>query len=152
MLVGAPTDAMWAKACAALEAPELLDDPRFRTNAERCAHRDVLRQEIEARLASGTVAEWTARLEAAGCATAPINTLDVVLSDEQVLANDMVVESPTADGGSRRLLGLPFKLTETPGAAGAAPPSPGQHNRDVLGGQLGLSDDEIAALKAEGAI
>lgn len=152
ILLGAPTEAMWGKACAALEAPELEDDARFHDNAARCANRDALRDEIEARLKGRTVAEWTARLEAAGVATAPINTLDRILEDPQVLANDMVVDCPRDDGGSERLLGLPFKLTGTPGAPGTAPPRMGQHNREVLKEALGLSDDEIDALRAEGAI
>lgn len=152
VLLGAPTDAMWKKACAALEAPELLDDPRFQNNADRCAHREALRGEIECRLATATVETWIERLEAAGVATAPINTVDKILADPQVWANHMVVECVNAEGESERLLGLPFKLTGTPGDPGAAPPKLGQHNDEVLGGLLGLAPDEIDSLRAEGAI
>lgn len=152
IMIGAPTEAMWAKACAALGAEPLMADRRFKTNADRCANREALRQEIEARLAAETVAEWTRRLEAAGVATSPINTIDRILEDPQVLANDMVVDCPAPDGTSQRLIGLPFKLTETPGAPGAAPPRAGQHNREVLRERLGLTDADIDALEAEGAI
>jgi crotonobetainyl-CoA:carnitine CoA-transferase CaiB-like acyl-CoA transferase len=152
ILIGAPTEAMWKKACAVLGMSELEEDPRFRTNAVRCDNRDALREEIEARLASATITEWTERLEAGGVATSPINTIDTVLSDPQVLANNMIVDCPTPDGGSKPLLGLPFKLTETPGDPGAAPPAQGQHNREVLSEILGLSDADIDALVADGAI
>lgn len=152
VLIGAPTEAMWAKTCIALDAPELREDVRFATNPERCANRAALREEIERRLAAAPVAVWIGRLEAAGVATAPINTIDTILADPQVLANDMVVECPAADGSSQRLLGLPFKLTGTPGAPGAAPPKIGQHNREVLREMLGLEDAEIDALAKEGAI
>jgi len=152
IMIGAPTEAMWAKACSALELEGLRDDPRFRLNADRCANREALRTAIEARLAEKTVAEWTGLLEAAGVATSPINTIDRILADPQVLANEMVVDCPTPEGENRRLLGLPFKLTGTPGAPGAAPPKVGQHSREILSGDLGYSDAEIEALAKAGAI
>jgi crotonobetainyl-CoA:carnitine CoA-transferase CaiB-like acyl-CoA transferase len=98
------------------------------------------------------VADWLVRIENAGIATAPINSLDQVLQDEQVLANDMVIPAQRPDGSTVDLLGLPFKLSGTPGHPGAAPPEPGQHNEEVLGAYLGLSPEEVAALAAEGAI
>lgn len=152
VLIGAPTEAMWAKTCAVLNAPEFLSDPRFMTNRERCANRPALRTAIEAKLASGTVEEWSERLEAAGVATAPINTVDKVLADPQVIANDMIVECVEDTGKTRKLLGLPFKLTATPGAPGAAPPRAGQHNRQILGDMLGMTAAEIDALEASGAL
>lgn len=148
ILLGAPTEGMWKKACAAMEAPELLDDPRFDTNASRCRNSDALRAEIEARLAHRTTAEWSALLEAAGVATAPINTIDAVLADPQVLANDMVVDSPDDRGGRQTLLGLPFKLRETPGAPGAAPPRVGQHTMHVLTDILDMDPAEAARIAA----
>lgn len=152
IMLGAPTEAMWVKTCAALDANELLDDPRFTTNAERCANQEDLRIEIEKRLARGALAEWTVKLEAAGVATAPINTVDRVLADPQTLANNMVVSCAAADGSTQDLLGLPFKLTGTPGDPGKAPPKLGEHSREVLRDLLGLDDARIDALAAEGAI
>lgn len=152
IMLGAPTEPMWARACQALEAPELMEDPRFMTNPDRCANRDALRVEIEKRLAARTIADWTERLEAAGVATAPINTVDRVLADPQVLANDMVVDCPTPDGGVQKLIGLPFKLSETSGDPGAAPPTLGQHNEDVLMRDLGMTAVEVEALRKAGAI
>ncbi len=152
VLLGAPTEAMWRKACDALGAPELVQDPRFLTNADRCANRPALRQEIETRLQADDVAVWTERLEAAGVATAPINTVDRALDDPQTRANDMVVESTGPDGATQRLVGLPFKLSQTPGAPGAAPPTLGQDARKVFRDLAGLSDAEIDRLAADGAI
>lgn len=152
VLLGAPTDAMWRKACDALGAPELVEDPRFLTNVDRCANRPALRDEIEARLGTDDVVAWTARLEAAGVATAPINTVDRAIDDPQTRANDMVVESKGADGKVQRLVGLPFKLSATPGAPGVAPPTLGQDTRKVFRELAGLSDAEIDRLAADGAI
>ena len=152
LMLGAPTQAMWVKTCAALGAPELADDPSFKTNALRCDNRDALRSKIELRLATRNVDEWIVILEDIGVATAPINTIDKVLNDPQVRANNMVVDCPTPDGDMVPLVGLPFKLTGTPGDSGAAPPAKGQHNREVFGGMLGLDDAAIDALIAAGAV
>ena len=152
LLVGAPSDAMWAKLCDVLDAAHLMDDPRYASNETRCQHDDALRADLEAILATEDVKTWTGRLEDAGVATAPMNRLDQVLQDEQVLANDMVVTAARPDGSTVDLLGLPFKLSGTPGKPGAAPPEPGQHNEAVFADLLGLSQDDIEGLRKDGAI
>lgn len=152
LLIGAPSEAMWAKLCDVLDAPGLQDDPRYASNEKRCRHDDALRSDLEAILAGAPVKDWTGRLEAAGVATAPMNRLDQVLQDEQVLANDMVVPAARPDGSTVDLLGLPFKLSGTPGRPGAAPPEPGQHNESVFADYLGLSPKDIQALRDSGAI
>ncbi len=152
LLVGAPSDAMWAKLCGVLGASHLMNDPRYASNETRCQHDDALRGDLETLLATADVRTWTDRLETAGVATAPMNRLDQVLQDEQVLANDMVVPAALPDGSTVNLLGLPFKLSGTPGKPGTAPPEPGQHNEMVLVEMLGLSPNEIQALQDEGAI
>ena len=152
LLVGAPSDAMWAKLCGVLGASHLMNDPRYASNETRCQHDEALRGDLETLLATADVRTWTDRLETAGVATAPMNRLDQVLQDEQVLANDMVVPAALPDGSTVNLLGLPFKLSGTPGQPGAPPPEPGQHNEMVLVEMLGLSPNEIQALQDEGAI
>ena len=152
LLVGAPSDAMWTKLCGVLGASHLMNDPRYASNETRCQHDEALRGDLETLLATADVRTWTDRLETAGVATAPMNRLDQVLQDEQVLANDMVVPAALPDGSTVNLLGLPFKLSGTPGKPGTAPPEPGQHNELVLVEMLGLSPNEIQALQDEGAI
>jgi crotonobetainyl-CoA:carnitine CoA-transferase CaiB-like acyl-CoA transferase len=152
LLVGAPSDAMWAKLCGVLGASHLMNDPRYASNETRCQHDEALRGDLETLLATADVRTWTDRLETAGVATAPMNRLDQVLQDEQVLANDMVVPAALPDGSTVNLLGLPFKLSGTPGKPGTAPPEPGQHNEMLLVEMLGLSPNEIQALQDEGAI
>jgi crotonobetainyl-CoA:carnitine CoA-transferase CaiB-like acyl-CoA transferase len=152
MLIGAASDLMWGRLCDVLGAPQLKTDPRYVKNTDRCAHQPELRVEIESRLAARDVKDWLVQIENAGIATAPINSLDQVLQDEQVLANDMVIPAKRPDGSTVDLLGLPFKLSGTPGTPGAAPPEPGQHNAEVLGEYLGMSAEQVAALAAEGAI
>jgi len=152
IMIGSPTEGGWVKLCGVLGVPGLATDPRFRSNDDRCANLDALRVELETALAKQPMAHWLEAIEAAGLPVAPINTIDQVLNDPQVLANDMVVPSRTSDGQEVRLLGLPFKLSGTPGKPGAAPPRPGEHNVAVLGELLGMTEGDVRALEAGGAM
>ena len=152
ILIGAPAQNKWLLVCDVLEAPELATDERYASNESRCRHDADLRIDMEAKLVAQDVHTWLPQFESAGVATAPMNTIDQVLQDEQVLANDMVVPAKRPDGTTVDLLGLPFKLSGTPGKPGSAPPEPGQHNDSVFSKLLGLSISEIEALKDDGAI
>ena len=152
MMLGAPTDAAWAKLLTAMGDPESLHDSRFATNPDRCAHQEPLRDALEEILKAQPTRYWLPKLEGAGLPCAPINTVDQVMTDPQVLANDMVVPSTDENGRQVRLAGLPFKLSHTPGKPGAAPPRPGQHNREILTEVLGLSDLEVAGLAEKGVL
>ena len=152
LMMGAPTQLAWGKLCAALGSPAELAVDEFATNELRCQHEPELRDALEAMLARKPAAHWLALFEAAGLPCAPIQTVDQVMTDPQVLANDMVVASKGDDGEEVRLVGLPFKLSQTPGSPGAAPPRPGQHNHQVLVDLLGYTDAQIQQLKDEGAL
>lgn len=152
VLVGAANESGWRRICAALEVPEMAEEPRFATNADRVANRPALRSALEKILATRPAAEWIARFDAAGAVAAPIHTIDQVFAQEQVRANDMVVTVQDRENGALELLGLPFKLAGTPGEPGAAPPRLGEHTEQVLTEELGLSEADIAALRAAGAI
>jgi len=150
IMLGAPTARAWANLKEALGNPAALDDERFATNPLRCRHQDALREAIERVLAGHPASFWLPKLETAGLPCAPINTIDRVMTDPQVLANDMVVTSTSEDGREIRLLGLPFKLGATPGRPGSAPPRPGQHNAEILDELLGYDSDGIARLERDG--
>jgi crotonobetainyl-CoA:carnitine CoA-transferase CaiB-like acyl-CoA transferase len=152
ILIGAATQANWLTLCRTLKFEGLAGDPRYADNAARSANSDALRTDLEAILASATMDEWLGRLEVAGVPSAPINTVDRVLDHPQVRANGMVVSVPTADGGSMDLLGNPINFSATPGEVGAAPPSPGQHNVEVLGEVLGMSEAEVTKLAEDGVL
>ena len=152
ILIGAATQDNWENLCCALDAKGLSQDPRFVDNSARCSNAEELRTALEAILASAKMEDWLECLEAAGVPSAPINTLDQALNHPQVHANDMVVSTPMEDGSTMELLGIPVKLSATPGKPGTAPPSPGQHNADVLQEFLGLSEDEVAILDKRGVL
>jgi crotonobetainyl-CoA:carnitine CoA-transferase CaiB-like acyl-CoA transferase len=149
IMMGAPNDNAWTKLCRVLDAPHLLNNPLYATNKSRCEHPQAITAALEAILAGAPVRVWVDRLAAAGIACAPISTIDQVMAEEQVLANDMVVHAPTPDGRTIPLLGLPFKLSETPGKPGHAPPALGANTYDVLHRLLDLSTADLDALRSD---
>ena len=98
-----------------------------------------------------TRAEWTTALVPAGVPCGPVRAVDEVLADPQLAARDMVQHVDHATAGSISLLGIPIKLSATPGAIRRAPPTLGQDTVAVLL-ELGFSGEEIDALRASGAI
>jgi crotonobetainyl-CoA:carnitine CoA-transferase CaiB-like acyl-CoA transferase len=152
LIIGAGNERLWKAFCEVIGAPEWADDPRFESNVKRVEHREDLVALIEERLQAGTRDRWIAAFAAAGLPTGPINTVDQVFQDPQVLHRGMVqeVEHPTA--GRVKLVGIPVKFSATPGTIALPPPLLGQHTDEVLGGLLGLDAAALAALRSEGAI
>ena len=147
---GGANQSNWERLARVLGAPEWLADERFRTNGDRMKHLDALVPLMNAKLEQGTVREWIARLETEGVPCGPINSIAQMLDDPQTKARDMVVELEHRKAGKTRALGLPIKLSATPGRVSRAAPTYGQHTREVLG-EFGFSAAEIEALIASGA-
>ena len=117
----------WADFCGVVETPELVEDPRFRTNGDRIANLEILEPILAARFATRTVDEWVRRMRAVGLPAAPINALDAVLRDPQVRARELVVDVAHPDGGTYEAIGMPIKLSETPLSIRRGPPRLGEH-------------------------
>jgi len=149
--IGGANQANWERIAGVIGMPELVADTRFKTNADRMAHKPQLAELIAARTRTRPSAEWIRELESAGVPVGPINKIGEMLSDPQVLARRMVVEVEHPKAGTVKALGLPIKLSETPGSVRRAAPLLGQHTREVLG-SLGYSEPEIQALERAGAV
>jgi len=149
--VAVGSEAIWARFTAAIGAPHLAADPRFRTNADRVEHREALIPLLEAVFVTRTMAEWTQTLEAAGVPAGPIYQLSDLFSDPQVHHRRMVVEIDHPRAGRIKQTGVPIKLSQTPGRIASPPPMLGQHTEAILR-ELGCTDAEIAALRRDGAI
>jgi crotonobetainyl-CoA:carnitine CoA-transferase CaiB-like acyl-CoA transferase len=149
--VAVGSEAIWARFTAAIGAPHLAADPRFRTNADRVEHREALIPLLEAVFVTSTMAEWTQTLEAAGVPAGPIYQLSDLFSDPQVHHRRMVVEIDHPRAGRIKQTGVPIKLSQTPGRIASPPPMLGQHTEAILR-ELGCTDAEIAALRRDGAI
>lgn len=144
LTIGATGDKRWPQFCEVIGAPELLEDERFKTNGSRYEHRLILAELISEKLACRTADEWEVILNEAGIPCGPIYRIDQSLDHPQVRHRDMVVEIEHPTAGLLHLLGLPVKLSDTPGAINKPPPLLGEHSRDVLR-ELGFSDAEISA-------
>ena len=149
--VGAANQANWERLCAAIGRDELASDPRFARPRDRMENLGALVSTLEETFARETTGHWLTALEAAGVPAGPIYTLDEVYADPQVRARDMVVETQHPTAGRVRNIGIPVKLSETPGALRRPAPALGEHTDEVLR-ELGVSDERTAALRASGAV
>jgi crotonobetainyl-CoA:carnitine CoA-transferase CaiB-like acyl-CoA transferase len=130
----------------------LAEDPRFATNAARVSHRAELSAALAEIMRARTTAEWVALLEAAHVPGGPINTLDELYADPQVVARRAVETVTRADGAQLRLAASPLHMSATPPVTRAAPPLLGQDTDAVLRELLGASGDEIARWRDAGVI
>ena len=147
LVLAVGNDDQWARFCRVARLDALLDDARFATNAGRVRHHDALEPPIRRALASDTRAGWTTRLVAAGVPCGPVRTVDEALADTQVVARGMIETLGHPTAGDISVLGVPIKLSATPGAVRTAPPTLGQHT-DALLREIGVTDDEIRQLRA----
>jgi crotonobetainyl-CoA:carnitine CoA-transferase CaiB-like acyl-CoA transferase len=130
--VGANTDKLYDGFCRAIGRPDLAKDERFRERADRLANRAALIDEIERTTAKEPRAHWLTRIEAAGVPCGPINTYPEALADPHALARGMVVDLVHPGAGDIKALGIPVKLSETPGAVDRPAPLVGEHTAELL--------------------
>lgn len=145
-------DGQFRRLCQVIARSELADDPRFATNPQRVINRAALIPQLQAAFAACAVDELLKQLEAAGVPAGRINTLDRVLSDPQVLHRQMIIEVEHPIAGRIKLLGVPYKFSQTPAEVKAAPPLLGQHTAEVLTHLLGYSAEEIEHLRRAGVV
>ncbi len=149
--VAANSDAEWCALATTLGRPEWIDDPRFRTPAERIRNADVRLELTAAILREKTSAEWLTAFDAAEVPCAPILTREQLLADPQVAANELIVEGEHPIGGPMRQPRPAARFAETPAELRRYAPALGEHTGEVLA-ELGISAAEIAALRAAAVI
>ncbi len=149
--IGAANQANWERLCSAIGRGELLSDARFAEPRDRMSNLPELVSTLEDTFSQETSAHWLKALEAASVPAGPIYDLDQVYSDPQARARDMLVETEHPVAGRISNIGIPIKLSETPGQFRRPAPTLGQHTDEVLGA-LGRSDAEIESLRTEGVV
>src|SRR3984957_16553071 len=149
--IGAANQENWLRLLAALEAPELGDDPRFANNAQRMRNLPALTAALTPLFQRRTVAEWLRRLQESGVPAGPVLDIAQMHADPQALAREMIVETTHPTAGKVKAIGLPIKFSDTPGGVRRAAPVMGQHTREVLR-EHGFSDAEIDQMAEQGAI
>jgi formyl-CoA transferase len=149
--VGANNDKLFEALCRALARPDLHEDRRFATGALRMENRGALIEAIEATTACAPRAHWLSRLDQARVPSGPINTYAEALADPHALARQMVVDLQHPGAGRIKALGIPVKLSDTPGAVDRPAPLLGQHTAEILT-ELGYTDAEQRALSERGVI
>jgi formyl-CoA transferase len=144
---------VFRRLCEAMEQPELADDPRFVTHLARGENQEEIEAIVGAWAKRHTAADIDRILNDAGVICGPIYTVADIFEDEQFRARDMLVTHEDPDFGEYVGPGIVPKFSETPGEVRwSATWEEGSHNRDVYGGLLGVSDEELADLKQQGVL
>jgi len=139
-------DEQFRRFCAAAGIADLVADPRFATNPSRVEHRQALAARLHPVLRTRPRADWIALLTESGVPCGDVREVADTLADSQLMARQMIESVEHVTIGQMKVLGVPIKLSDTPGSVRSAPPTLGQHTDSVLT-ELGLSASDIDALR-----
>jgi formyl-CoA transferase len=151
LMVAVGTDQQFARFCAVLELPGLAEDPRFRTNRERVAHRAELVPLLEAALQGRSAAEWNDRCWAAEIPVSPVQDMAATFADQHVVARGLVTEIAHPTAGTLPLVASPVRFADETPQPHRHPPLLGEHTVEVLT-EVGFDPVQIAAWLADGTI
>jgi formyl-CoA transferase len=146
IMLGVANDNLWRKFCAVTGLNGIVDDPKFKTNADRVAHRKETVDHVQAALKQNSVAHWNEVLTGVGVPCAPINSLAQLLDHPHTQASGIIVDYTHPTAGQLKGVGHPVLFNGTERRAGRPPPVLGQHTDDVLG-EIGLSLEDISELR-----
>jgi crotonobetainyl-CoA:carnitine CoA-transferase CaiB-like acyl-CoA transferase len=130
--LGAAQENFWRRLCDLIGHPELTQDPRFTSNGDRVRNNAALVGLLEQHFKLKSSQHWLAALEAAGIPSGPVLSFDQAMADPQVVARGMAVETLHPAAGPIKTLGIPVKLSDTPGALVRPAPRLGEHTAEVL--------------------
>ncbi|MCX4241072.1 CaiB/BaiF CoA transferase family protein [Paraliomyxa miuraensis] len=152
VVIGANSDGLYRKLMHAIGRPRLADDPRMQHNDGRSAHADELDAAIEAWTSSLPQAQVLEALVRADVPSGPINSAADLFADPHVAARDMLEPITLPDGSTLRVPRITPLLSRTPARSHFAGPELGAHNEEIYVERLGLTPDELDALRAQGVV
>lgn len=152
IILAVGNDGQFSRFAAVAGRPDLAENPRFRTNPARIVNRPALMVELEVIMATRTSADWITALEQAGVPCGPINSINEVFSDPQVVHRRMRRTLEHPDHGALNVVANPINLASFDTTNSSAPPRLGQHTLDVLRMDLGFDDDTIDELVRNGVV
>ncbi|RAI58102.1 CaiB/BaiF CoA transferase family protein [Roseicella frigidaeris] len=151
VLIGIASDNLWRRFAAGIGRPELAEDPRFRSNADRVANFDATVALVQAIVRTETADHWVAFCGRIGIPCAAINTIAELLAHPQLAARGMVMDYEHPALGPLHAIAQPIQFEGAPRQVRAPPPLLGAHSEEVLRG-YGFSPAEVAALRQAGAL
>ena len=143
---------LWVNFCRTVGKQEWIKDPRFESNPKRVENRKEMVASVAELMAQKTCDEWVELLVEASIPCGPVNNMERLFADPQVLHRGMIAEVPHPTIGTLRLCGVPIKYSEAPGSIRLPPPLLGEHTDEILGDVLGYSPEQVEALRRQGAI
>jgi crotonobetainyl-CoA:carnitine CoA-transferase CaiB-like acyl-CoA transferase len=150
--LGVGNERQFSRLAEILGHPEWAQDRRFNSNRARVEHREEVDAMINAALARDKADAWLAKLMAAGIPCGRINTVAQALDDPHTAARAMIETVSHPQAGDLRMLGIPFKFSDTPASVRRAPPALGEHSEEILTRDLGLDGQAIADLRRDKVI
>ncbi len=152
VIVACGNDNLYRRLCDVIGRPDLVSDPRFATNGKRVENRSEMTRILAEIFLTRTTKDWVAALEAAGVANGPINTVAQVYEEPQVIARNVRIELDHPVAGKLSGVASPMRFSDTTIEYHRAPPTLGQHTDEVLRERLGMSEQDVAELRAKGLI
>ena len=146
------SEKLWKIFCPIIGCPELADDPRYNTNVQRAENRESLIAKLQQVFLTRSYEEWETVLTKNGIPVGAINDLAQVVDHPQVKARNSIVDVEHPRAGKIRVVGVPVRLSATPGSVRTPSPALGEHTAEVLRELLGLDVAQIDALRAAGAL
>jgi crotonobetainyl-CoA:carnitine CoA-transferase CaiB-like acyl-CoA transferase len=146
IVVCVDTEDQWQRFCEAIGRSDMLADPAFVDGNARADHHALLEPQIVSALSERTRAEWLSIFDGAQVPAGPINDIPTMLQDPQVAARGMI-----GSVGDGTFVKQPIKFSTYPDVPEPPPPALGEHTNAVLA-ECGYTPEEIAAMRAEGAI
>ena len=150
MNIAVTGNAIWSRFAAAMDRTDWLGDDRYATAEARSDNRDLLGDEIEEITLTKSTAEWIEVFNAAGVPAGEINDIGQVFANPQVQHLGLAQPVTSQERGDTHLVGQPIQMSRTPSHIASPPPLAGQHSAEILA-EIGLTDQDIAAMKASGA-